>query len=134
MTASVRKMDLVSGGSLVLAMILQFAVGCSTTPRTLDPFAGCGVTPERWRSVAVPPERERLLDLTDKSTNTTVRENLQGLQGQKEAWFETSDQTLLLCIYDPIESCLRGDRRTVYFLKSASTWEAGPVVRTICSH
>ena len=116
-------------------------VECSATPKEseseeLDVYGRCLVNPNDWRQVALPPNREALLDLPEKVSGKPVRYWLKPGGELREAWFESSlSNELKVCRYDPNKSCYNGGIViNVPFNKPDLGWKAGAASVRVCSH
>jgi len=117
-------------GIVFVALVLS---SCTSATRPLDAYQGCGVAPNIWRQVSVPPEREALLDLVDEASKEKVRDRFAPTSEQREVWFEDSSQNFLACIFNPQDSCYGGELRKVEFLRVGASWEAGQVIQVKCT-
>ena len=109
---------------------------CSTTPIDLSAYQGCDVAPNKWRQIAVPSNREALLNLPEEFGKKPVRNLFGSADDLREVWFESSSgNDLQACLYHPRYGCsFGGDLRKVTFTKRETSWEAGPTTVTVCSH
>ena len=89
--------------AILLAAIML--MGCSTTAKQVSakdigPYSGCNVAPDMWRQIAVPSNREALLDLPEEISKNPVRNFFRSIDDLHEVWFESSsgDGTSALCL------------------------------------
>ena len=115
---------------------LLLVAGCNTTPVMFSANESCNLPPNVWHQTPVPPERELLLGLPEKTMGNPVRESFVATSAQQEAWFQDSKGNLQACIYNPLNrrSCSGGELALVVFTKTETTWEAGPTMKVMCYH
>jgi hypothetical protein len=116
-----------------IAISLALLAACSSTSAAMKIHGGCDIAPNTWRKIERPPERDMLLGLPDKTSNSRVGDRFIATGDQQELWFEDADRNFQACLYSSRESCYSGQLRKVIFFRHESSWEAEAVRQLICT-
>ena len=119
---------------LEVVLIAFLLSGCVTGARYPTALESCGLSLSGgWAQVKAPIERNELMRLIPRDSESFVEKHLSGEGANQEVWFRHSDGRVLACAYTAgRDSCSGGVVLTVEFEARDGFWEAAHALEEVC--